>query len=244
MVRRVLPSLLLWPLLAGCVDETWLRDRWALVKGEPDQLAAVSANPFVHTTAVQARNHTAFSQAALETAARVDTLGRQILAANQQLGVKPLFVTIGGPQPEIFHLGTSEVYLTEGLVKKCASDSQLAAVLCTELGKMVAAREALAGPQQRAPDRPPPEELRVGNDHGGGGAADLVYRAELARFEKDYRPSRVPPNPRALAETCLYRAGHDPRELDAVAPLLQEAAENRTFAKQLSGVPPTRPWTQ
>src|SRR5439155_13808705 len=34
-----------------------------------------------------------------EAAARVDTVGRGILAANPRIGAKPLFRTIGAPQP-------------------------------------------------------------------------------------------------------------------------------------------------
>src|SRR5262249_39695897 len=76
--------------------------------------------------------------------ARVDAGGRQLLAANPQVGAKPLFHTIGAPQPEVFHRGTSDVWVTEGLVRQCATDGQLAALLCLELGKMVAEREAAA----------------------------------------------------------------------------------------------------
>jgi hypothetical protein len=250
MMRRVLPGMLLLSALSGCVEENWLRDRWARVSGEPNELPAVTPNPFGQAVSVAAPHRTALSPASLDSAARVDTLGRHILAGNPQLGLKPLFITIGSPESEVFHVGTTEVYVTEGLVKKCTTEAQLAAILCNELGKMVAAREALAGPQLRVPDRPPPREMRVGNDHGGNlGAADQVYRAELAKFEKDHRPSPAHPlpnlNPRTLAETYLYRAGHDPKELDAVVPLLKEAAENRTFARQMSGgVQPARTWTR
>jgi Peptidase family M48 len=247
MIRRILGGVLLLSLI-GCVDKAWLHDHWAKVKGEPDKLTPVTANPFVHTTTVRAPGRPAISDASLESAARVDMLGRQILAANQQLGVKPLFVTIAGPEPELFHIGTSEIYITEALVKRCATESQLAAVLCHELGKMIAARELRAGPELRTPDRQPPQEMRVGNDHAGGlGTADQIHRAELAKFEKERRLGTAtppPPNPRSLAESCLYRAGHDPRELDAVAPLLKEAADNTTFAKQLTGTPPVRSWTR
>ena len=69
----------------------------------------------------------------------------------------------------------------------------------------------------------------------------------MAQFEKERRraPAQALPRleARTLAENYLYRAGHNPKELDAVAPLLQEAGGHRTFAKQLGGAPPPRPWT-
>src|SRR5437879_3739195 len=85
------------------------------------------------------------SPASTEAASRVDKIGRGILAANPQIGAKPLFRTIGAPRPEVFHRGTDDVYVTEGLVRLCETDGQLAAVLCAELAKMVAEREAEIG---------------------------------------------------------------------------------------------------
>ena len=86
--------------------------------------------------------------ASTDTAARVDTMGRRILAANPGIGGKPMFTTIGAPQSEVFHRGMTDVFVTEGLVREC-TDEQLAAVLCLELAKMVREREA-ATPAQVA----------------------------------------------------------------------------------------------
>src|SRR4051794_883071 len=74
--------------------------------------------------------------ASLEAASRVDAVGRQIVAANPQTGlfsrttgVAVRFTTIGGDAggnpntPEVFHRGTSELYITESLVKQCATDA-------------------------------------------------------------------------------------------------------------------------
>src|SRR5262249_46184611 len=88
-----------------------------------------------------------YPAAPLESAARVDTVGMQLLAANKEIGLQPQFRTIGAPQPEIFHYGTSNVLITDGLVKQCATDGQLAAVLARELAKMVTERETLAAPE-------------------------------------------------------------------------------------------------
>lgn len=180
--------------------------------------------------------------ASLEAAARVDGLGRKILAANPQTGIQPLFRTIGAPQPEIFHQGTSEIDITEGLVKQCATDTQLAAVLASELGKMVAERELLAGPQTRAPEREPPMEVRVGSDNAGSfGPADQLHRAELAKYDKERRQRAAnaasPLDAQALARAYLVKAGYTAADLDAALPLLRSAMENHTFAKQILSAP-------
>src|SRR5436189_6421705 len=105
--------LLILPLfaLAGCVNEK-----------ENDLL--VSPNPFSGPTQV-ARAQTTFPQANVESAARVDQLGRKILSANPQIGLRPLFCAIGSQNEEIFHQGTGKIIVTEGLVRQCKSDADL-----------------------------------------------------------------------------------------------------------------------
>jgi hypothetical protein len=226
----VIPVLLLF----GCVNQQ-------------SDTSLVPDSPFGVSPASPTRTRAAYAPAPVETAARVDTLGRKILAANKQAGVKPLFRTIGVPQAEVFHYGTAEINITEGLVKQCQNDGQLAAILCTELGKMVAEREALAGPQVRQPDREPPLEVRIGNDNAGAfGPADQTHLAELAKYEKRRtRNDAVPlplPDPQMLARTYLTQSGFAEKDLEDVAPLLRAAGATSNLEKQLSPNPTVRPW--
>lgn len=194
------------------------------------------------------RSSVSYAPASIEAAARVDTLGRTLVARNK-VGLKPVFRTIGSPQPEIFHVGQAEVDVTEGLVNQCKNEGELASALCMELGKMVSEREALAGPQARRPSREPPQEVRVGNDNAGTfGPADQTHLAELARYDKDKRgaaaPPPPPPDPQALARAYLKQAGYPESELDAVQPVLRAAAVNSTFEKQFTGTLISRPWVR
>jgi hypothetical protein len=234
MVRRALPVCVL--LAAGCVPNE-----------STTQL--VPANPFHSGPVLQPPRQVSYSPAAEETARRVGLIGQKLLAANPQLGVRPLFRTIGSPEPALFHVGTTQVCITEGLVKQCTTEGQLAAVLCAELGKMVAEREALAGPQARSPERQPPIDLRIGNDSGGSyGAPDLTHLAELGKYEQERGRPRTPaalPAPQALARTYLMKAGYHAADLDVIAPLLQAASVNTQLERQLTAPPaPPRPWTQ
>lgn len=233
MVRRIVAVGLL--AAAGCLTE---QSSTPLVPG----------NPFGNAPIIQPPKQISCSPASEEAAKRVGFVGQKLLLANPQLGVRPLFRTIGSPDAEVFHIGTSQVCITEGLVKQCTTEGQLAAVLSVELGKMVAEREALAGPQARAPERDPPITLRVGNDSGGPyGAPDLTHLAELGKYEQQRRrPSALPPppDPQALARTCLLKAGYHAADLDAAVPLLQAAAANNRLEKQLTNsTTPVRPWT-
>lgn len=229
MMRLLIPAIpLLLALASGCGPET----KTALVPDNP------FAGPVVKTPEIKP---VSYSPEHMQTAGRVDQLGGRILAANPSLGVKPRFMTAGGKQPEVFHRGTAEVIVTEGLVQQCASDEQLAAILCHELGKMVSEREALAAPSTRAPRREPPQQLRIGNDRG----ADLTSMAELAPYDKERRATMTPPpppNPQVLARSYLQATGFAPAALDSVAPILQKAAGSNTYQGQLNSQGPPGQW--
>jgi hypothetical protein len=178
----------------------------------------------------------ALAPAATDVAARVDIVGRRIVAANPQIGAKPMFATIGAPEPEVFHRGTSDVYVTEGLVKQCSTDGQLAAILCSELGKVVAEREALSPPQTRRPERTPPADVPIGNAGNPADASDLTRLREVADYDEDRKRRNQPvppPDPAVLTRTYLLRAGYHDDDLAAAGPLLLAAQSNATFEKQM-----------
>jgi hypothetical protein len=175
--------------------------------------------------------------ASTEAAARVDQLGRRILAANPQAAARPLFRTIGAPQPEVFHRGTTDVFITEGLVRQCATDGQLAAILCAELGKLVSEREAQTPAAVRRPEHLPPIDTGIGRDTGWGTAPDQTRLRELADYDKVRRERRqavAPPDPQALARVYLLRAGYHDDDILAAAPLLQGATAHSNFEKQIT----------
>src|SRR5262245_33102810 len=82
------------------------------------------------------------SPASLQTAERVETLGRRIIVQNTFTGLDPLFHTVGIKDPVLFHRGTAELFISEGLANRCKTDAELAAVLCSELGRMQADRRS------------------------------------------------------------------------------------------------------
>jgi hypothetical protein len=158
--------------------------------------------------------------------------------------MKPQFMVIGSPQPEIFHKKNEALFITEGLVKQCTTDGQLAAMLCHELGKMVSDREVQMGTQVWNPRRLPPPEVRIGNDSPGSfNTPDRTGLVELAAFEKDRRqasapPPLPPPDPDLLARTYLQKAGFFEADWKAAQSHLHAAAANMTFEKQMVKPPP------
>src|SRR5438045_1847985 len=126
-----------------------------LVEGDKT-VTLVGNNPFGTEPPPAASTRASYAPASQETSRRVDKVGKSLLAANQQIPLRPLFATIGVEQIEIFHVNAEMVYVTEGLAKQCKSDRELAAVLAVELGRMVAEREARMSAEVRNPERMPP----------------------------------------------------------------------------------------
>ena len=225
MVRRVWPiglSLLL--AVGGCLPEDGALKTVSAGLQDSAPPAVVETQQVFHAVASE------------EAGKRVLQVGGQILISNSQLGVRPTFTTIGAPWEEIFHRDDKIVFITEGLVRECRTDGQLAAVLCHELGKMAAERREMAAPP---PDYGPPVDAPVGPDRGGAfGPPDGTRAMELAVYEHKRRAAALaaatPPDPDALARAIFEKAGGAPADLDAVAPLLKAAEDHMTFEKQMA----------
>jgi hypothetical protein len=177
---------------------------------------------------------------------QVDAVGQKVIHANPQSALRPRFCAVGAPKPEIFHQveGASFqhccVYVSEGLVRRCKTEGQLAAVLAHEVGKIVAEREALVPASVRLMDQRRPPDVPVGNDSRGlFGSPDGTRYVEQAKLDQ-YRqhpndPPPPPPSPDVLARSYLGRAGFAPADLDDVAGLLQQAEENSTVERLMKG---------
>lgn len=184
----------------------------------------------------------AMSPASTDAAVRVDTMGRRLLAANPSIGAKPTFHTIGAPQAEIFHRGTGDIFVTEGLVKQCSTDGQLATVMATELGKIVREREAATPDKIRYREPLPPIDQRYGNDDQFGGTADRTNWKELHELDKERKNRRKPlplPDAQALAKDFVMKAGFTAYDMESTRPILEGAANTNALEKQITAPPAT-----
>jgi hypothetical protein len=223
-------------LLGGCLGEE--RDH-LLVEPGP-------YGPVPRQTPVRA----GYAAAAEAEAKRVLAVAQKVIDANPQIGLRPVFITIGAPQPEIFHQGGDgpgkpcQVYVSEGLARQCKTEAELAAVLCQELGKVVVERTSMGQPGASRPGPLPPPGERLGNDERGPfGSADGTRLAELAKWEKQRGAAGKPralPAPEELARGYLKRARFDPRELDRVAGLLRQAEDHADLETSIKGQPTRR----
>lgn len=246
-MRRVC-WLLAFPL-AGCLPLT--EERTTLVGGNP-------FNHAPHSGVMQAN----YAPGSKEVGQRVLQVGDKLVAANPQLGCRPVFATIGSPRLELFHMDGPAVpaakvepgkepppavnpnpviYVTEGLVKRCPTDIELSAVLSFEIGRVLSQREVTARKNQNQEDKLPPIQVPIGNAGSSAVGPDLTGLAELAKFEKKYpkaRKSVPPPDPRKIATDLLSKAGFPETALESVTPLLEEADHNAALERQLKGGAP------
>jgi hypothetical protein len=239
MTRRLwmLGSVLLGA--AGCLKD----EQPKLVSAWPTTGQAEAIQPAAPGTSMKV------PPATQQIGARVVCVGDKILKANPQLAMRPAFCTIGTAQPEIFHQASGAafknptVFISEGLVKQCATEGQLAAVLSLEVGKLVSEREAQVPGSLRFADRGPPPELRVGNDYSPTfGSSDGTRYVELAKLERSRQrpeePPPPPPKPEVLARIYLTQAGYARTDLDDVMPMLLRAGETPGLERQMKAAGP------
>ncbi len=171
----------------------------------------------------------------MAAAERVEALGQRIIEQNTFTGLTPLFLTIDVPESALFHRGTGELFVSRGLVAKCKTDGQLAAVLCRELGRMMAEKRAAKGVglDPDAADAPPPNPLGEGT----------VASAPASPPEPTAAPGE-PADALPLAKDLLRGAGFDPAELVKADDLLKGASRSDAMTKQIAGPAPAPKWQQ
>jgi hypothetical protein len=174
---------------------------------------------------------------------RVELLGKRIIAQNAFTGIEPLFNTAGVSESVLFHIGTEQLIISEGLVKQCKTEAELAAVLCSELGQMVAEKRAVrrVGAER---DSFPESALPGGASVGGGTPFDAGHAAELGYRDRLPKPPPTidPANSEKLARDLLKGAGFDPASLDNVKPLLKLSDRSGALRKQMSPSAPAPTW--
>lgn len=216
-------------LVCGCLeDET------------RSQLIAPSSIP--PRPAITPERYTSHSPATEETGRRVLSIGQKLVLANPQMGMRPIFLTVGAPHPEIFHRGGGaegyQVYISEGLVKLCQNDNELAALLAMELGRMVSEREAMAPLGTRKAENRPSMRESIGSDVAGTfGPPDGTQVMEEAKYASQRRrpgePRMPPPPPETLARKYLQQAGFETGALVEVGGLLRQAEDHYTIEQQV-----------
>jgi Peptidase family M48 len=161
-------------------------------------------------------------------ATRVIAVGKEIVAQNKEdLGVTPVFFTMGVREVEISHAKSGMVILSEGLVDRCPTDAELAAVICHELGKLAAEH----GPRRTAEMDAAPAPRMTPDVVGGGDGPDQTRLAGMALLDHrgpgGSRSTREPKrDPRALGENFYVKTGRKAEDFARMDQLIREAEDN------------------
>ncbi|MFO0876844.1 MAG: M48 family metalloprotease [Gemmataceae bacterium] len=234
MTRRRVAALLPWLLLTtGCLEES-TRSQFISPMALPPTPAAAPERYVSQTPATEA------------VGKRVLGISQKLVLSNPQMGMRPVVMTVGAPHPEIFHRGGGaegyQIFITEGLVKLCKNDDELAALLAMELGKMVSEREALAPPSARGTEERPPPRESIGSDVTGTfGPPDGTLQMEEAKLARQRHragaPSVPPPPPEVLARKYLQQAGFETGALTDIAGLLRQAEDHYSLERPMKSPP-------
>lgn len=154
----------------------------------------------------------------LEAQQRVKRVNDQLLAANPRLGLKPAFFITDQAEPALQRREYERVFLSWGLVQRCTTDGQLAALLSLQLGELYAQRRAELAADQRLNYREPPPTVPMIREYGSFGNPDQIHLAEIATLGLDQRsrPPEPPANPWLIANEVLLRAGFSEHDLAAL----------------------------
>ena len=171
-------------------------------------------------------------RASFEIAERVETVGKKIIDQNTFTGIDPHFMTIGVKEAVLFHRDTEDLVISEGLVQKCKSDAELAAVLCAMLGQMVTdKRTAIAAGYNTDPI---PETNADAPLFPEGSGAVVSRPTNPTPPKKTVPRTPTPIDPVDCARDLLRGAGFDPAELDRVEPLLKQSDRGEKLRKQMT----------
>lgn len=185
-------------------------------------------------------------EAPLAAAARVDQVGRQIIAANPFAGADVSFQCVGAKEAAVFHRDAFSLFITDTLVAKCQTDGELAAVLCTELGTMAAERRNAT--RMTGGELNPYVPGGSSSGEAGGIPADQVRLAELGMWEQ--KRSRIaasvekPSDPQKLASEFLTSAGYKSADMDRATEILKDAVKDGPTVRQIAGPSSAPQWSR
>jgi predicted Zn-dependent protease len=179
-------------------------------------------------------------QVAIETASRVDQIGKQLTSCNPFLGVEPLYHTVAGDDPEICHPDSNGLFITDALVDRCRSDEELAAILAVELATMSLERRHKQQPKKFEGIQP----FSDSSSMAAGGVSSDQNQVGIGFLVEQDKNSRSLQNSEELASKILENAGYHPTAIKDVEELIKKSKQNNHLARQF-GSSSNRPhWTR
>lgn len=171
-------------------------------------------------------------------AARLNALGRTLVTASPFAGVSPNFFVMSTSEVAVAHPDAFGVFVSEGMIAKCPTDEDLAAVLALELGAMISERRNL----QRLGLADPAAAFIAGDDTTASPIQDPT--AAVVSTAVPRRDSGPAESPEQIARDLLTAAGYDVAGLVRMAPVVS-AARDQVDPTRMIGGPAAEPkWSR
>jgi hypothetical protein len=176
--------------------------------------------------------------ATVQMAARLSTVGQTLLAASPFADVMPSFLVMGMAEPAVAHPDAFGVFVSEGMVAKCPTDDDLAAVIALELGAMIAERRNL----DRLGLADPAAAFISGDDMAVSPIQDPNAKVVSTAMAK--RSTGPATAPEQIAKDLLTAAGYSEGAFARMAPVVYTARDKVDPTRMIGGPASEPKWSR
>jgi hypothetical protein len=177
-------------------------------------------------------------EATVQMAARLSNVGQTLLTASPFAGVTPNFYVMSTAEPAVSHPDVFGVFVSEGMMAKCPSDDDLAAVVALELGAMIAERRNL----DRLGLADPAAAFIAGDDTTASPIQDPAAKViSTAPARKEAGP---PATGEEVAKDLLTAAGYSEAALVRMGPLVAAARDKIDPSRTIGGPAAEPKWSR
>jgi hypothetical protein len=174
----------------------------------------------------------------VQMAARLATVGQTLLTANPFAGVTPNFFVMSTAEPAVAHPDVFGVFVSEGMLAKCPTDDDLAAVVALELGAMIAEKRNL----DRLGLADPAAAFIAGDDTNPSPIQDP--KAPVVSTAPARKATVPPATPEQIAKDLLSAAGYGEAALARMAPLVRDARDKVDPSRTIGGPGAEPKWSR
>jgi predicted Zn-dependent protease len=171
-------------------------------------------------------------------AARLANVGQTLLTASPFAAVTPNFFVMSSPEMAVAHPDAFGVFVSEGMMAKCPTDDDLAAVVALELGAMIAEKRNL----ERLGLADPAAAFIAGDDPTASPIQDA--RAKVVSTVAARKSKAPPVSAEQIAKDLLIAAGYSEESLVRMAPLVLAARDKIDPSRTVGGPAAEPKWSR
>src|SRR5262245_34206975 len=178
------------------------------------------------------------SDATVHMAARLSNVGQTLLTASPFAGITPNFFVMSTSEVSVAHPDAFGVFVSEGMMAKCRSDDDLAAVVALELGAMITEKRNL----DRLGLADPAAAFISGDDPAVSPIQDPNAKVvSTAKATKAYGSAAVPEE---IAKELITAAGYRADALARMEPIVRRARDSVDPSRAIGGPAADPQWSR